>query len=83
LVLWFSTRRLIVRRDKRNRLGIGIIEAWLIFWGVVGVLGTVEGFFQPGERLAEWVTGEDVFIDGKPSEWNPWWGDKPKPPTVE
>lgn len=72
-----------MRRDKRTRRGIGVIEAWLIFWGVVGVLGTIEGFFQPGERLAEWVTGEDVWIDGKPSEWNPWWGEKPKPPTVE
>lgn len=66
-----------------NRLGMTGVEIWLIFWGVVGVLGTIEGFYQPAERTLEWVTGKDVWFDGKPAEWNPWWGEKPKPPTVE
>jgi hypothetical protein len=70
-------------RDKGNRRGTIVIEAWLIFWGVVGVLGTIEGFLQPGERAIEWATGEDVWFEGKPADFNPWWGDKPKPPTVE
>lgn len=70
-------------RFSMNRRGIGLVEGWIIFWMVVGVLGTVEGFFQPGERVVEWWTGKDVWFEGKPAEWNPWWGEKPKPPTVE
>lgn len=72
-----------MRRDKRNRRGMGIVEAWLVVSMIFGVLGTIEGFWQPGERAIEWVTGEDVWFEGKPSEWNPWWGDRVKPPTVQ